>query len=68
MPRWVPAIAVCVIVGVGLPQLEVAYACLRPVSEGCVWGRALISVNTVATLVLVGIPAGLLTARLVRRR
>jgi len=61
-------IAVCLIVGFGLPPLEVALACQRPISEGCVWGRALISVNIVATLIIAGIPAGLLTAWFTRRR
>jgi hypothetical protein len=47
---------IAVAVGVALPEIEVTYACLRPYSEGCVWGHALILVNMVATFVLIGIP------------
>jgi hypothetical protein len=49
--------AVGLLVGFGLPHLEVARACLRPISEGCVWGRSLIAVNIIATLILVGLDA-----------
>jgi Na+(H+)/acetate symporter ActP len=61
-------IAAGLIAGVGLPLLEVGFACRRSISEGCVWGRALIGINIVATLVVVGIPVGLMTAWLVSRR
>jgi hypothetical protein len=58
MNRFLAGIVVCVSVGFGVPRLEVAYECLRPISEGCVWGHALIGVNTAATLVLIGVPVG----------
>jgi uncharacterized membrane protein (DUF441 family) len=60
--------AVGLLVGFGLPYLEVARACLRPISEGCVWGRSLIAVNIIATLILVGLPVGVLTAWWAGRR
>ncbi len=56
------------IVGFGLPYLELAIACLRPISEGCVWGRAVIPVNIAATLVILGIPVGVVAAWWARRR
>jgi NhaP-type Na+/H+ or K+/H+ antiporter len=58
--RSLIGLALSAIVAVGLPQLELAYACRQPTSEGCVWGHALISVNTAATGVIVGIPVGAL--------
>jgi uncharacterized iron-regulated membrane protein len=54
---WIIGLVVAVAIGVGLPEIEVAYACLRPISEGSVWGRALIVVNMIATFSLVGLPA-----------
>lgn len=54
---WAIGLVVAVAIAAGLPEIEVTYACLRPISEGCVWGRALIIVNMVATFVLIGLPA-----------
>jgi len=55
---WLLGVVVAAAIATILPQLEVEYACVRPISEGCVWGRALITVNRVATFFLIGMPAG----------
>ena len=56
MKRYLWSFIAAIFVGVGLPLLEVEIACLRPSSESCVWGRALLPVNIAATLVIVGAP------------
>jgi hypothetical protein len=44
------------VVGLGVPRLELIVACGRAVSESCVWGRALLPVFEVACLVFLGLP------------
>jgi hypothetical protein len=60
--RLAVGLAVCALVGFGLPRLELAYACRRPASEDCVWGKALISLNVAATTVIIGMPTGAFAA------
>lgn len=67
MQRYLWATLAALIVGVGLPYLEVAVACQRPISEGCVWGRAYFPLNVAATLLIGGVPAFLAVLWLTRR-
>ena len=55
-------------VALGVPALEVANACRREISEGCVWGKALFWVNVAATFVIVGVPLWILLVWRLRRR
>jgi hypothetical protein len=55
-------------VGLGAPYLEVANACRLPVSEQCVWGKALIWVNVAATFFIIGVPLWALLVWFLKRR
>ena len=68
MNRYLWGLIAAVFVGIGVPLLEVKIACLRPASESCVWGRALLPVNIVATLVILGTPTFLFVVWLLGRR
>jgi hypothetical protein len=68
MRRYSWGFVAAMLVGLGAPHLEVALACRRPISEGCVWGRALLPVNVVASLVILGIPTFLVVVWLLGRR
>jgi hypothetical protein len=80
--RIVYAVIAALVVGVGLPGLDVALKCERSrarifavcptpdadslgpcpaTSEACVWGKSLLPLSIGASLLLLGIPAALLT-------
>ena len=50
------------------PLIEVWFACRRPISEGCVWGKALLPVNFVCTALVLGVPTFLLVRWALRSR
>ena len=53
------------VVGVGYPFVDIAFACRAPMSEACVWGKAYFSLTlTVSVVLLGGIAAGVLYAAL----
>ena len=54
MRDWRVRLAVAVLIGVGLPLAELALACRAPVSEACVWGKALLPVSLGVGLLVVG--------------
>ena len=63
------ALAVGVLVALGVPFGELWYKCREPTSEGCVWGKALLPVSLAVGAVL-GSGAAALTyvvARVVQR-
>jgi hypothetical protein len=68
MNRYILALIAAVLVGLGLPQVEVALACRRPLSEACVWGHAYLPLNVAATLLLLGVPTFLVIIWLLGRR
>jgi hypothetical protein len=68
MHRYLWSLITALVVGLGLPYIEVAYACRRQLSEACVWGHAYLPLNLAATLLLVGGPTFLVTSWLLRRR
>jgi putative exporter of polyketide antibiotics len=68
MHRYLCALIAAMCVGLGLPQIEVALACRRPVSEACVWGHAYLPLNIAATLLLGGVPTFLVVAWFLCRR
>ena len=55
-------------VALGAPYLEVMNACRQPLSEQCVWGKALIWVNVAGTFVIIGVPSWALLVWLLRRK
>jgi hypothetical protein len=57
-----------VLVGLGAPYLELALVCHNSSSESCVWGRALLPVNIVGSLVVLGLPTFLLVVWFLGRR
>ena len=61
----VAALAVGLLVGVGVPLVELALDCRVRTSEACVWGRALLGVSLVVGAVL-GLVAGAVTYFVVR--
>lgn len=68
MRRYAWGLLAAIVVGVGAPYLELALACRNSTSESCVWGRALLPVNIVASLVILGIPVFLLVVWYLGRR
>ncbi len=68
MNRYLLALLGAGLVGIGLPQLEVAFACRRPVSEGCGWWHASLPVNVAATFLLLGVPTFFVIVWLLGRR
>ena len=68
MNRYLWALIAAVVVGVGLPQIEIALACRHPLSEACVWGHAYLPLNVAATVLLLGVPTFLVVAWLLGRR
>lgn len=56
MHRYIWALIIALVIGLGLPLLEVAFVCRQPASEACVWGRAYLPLNGVATLLILGVP------------
>jgi len=55
-------------IALGAPYLEVTNACRLPLSEQCVWGKALIWVNVAGTFFIIGVPAWVLLVWFLRRR
>ena len=68
MIRYLWGLIAAIVIGVGAPLLEIAFACRNPSSEGCVWGRALLPVNIAATLLILGTPTFLIVVRILGRR
>lgn len=66
--RYAAGLAAAAAVSVALPVAEVRHHCKDPMSEACVWGKALIKVNMAAHFVVIGIPLMLLVAWLLGRR
>ena len=60
--------AVGAALSVALPLTEVKLACARPVSEACVWGKALITVNVAGHFLVIGLPTAFLVSWLLGRR
>lgn len=54
--RYAAGLAAAVAVSVALPVAEVRHYCEKPLSEQCVWGKALIKVNMAGHFVIIGIP------------
>ena len=54
MRDWRVRLAVAALIGVSVPLAELALACRVPVSEACVWGKALLPVSLGVGLVVVG--------------
>jgi hypothetical protein len=42
------------VIGAAYPFLQLAYDCQAPVSEACVWGKALLAVSVVISIVFIG--------------
>jgi hypothetical protein len=61
----VAALAVGLLVGLGVPLLDLALDCRVRTSEACVWGRALLGVSLSVGAVL-GLIAGTITYFVVR--
>jgi hypothetical protein len=59
------ALAVGLLLGVGVPLVELALDCRIRTSEACVWGRALLGVSLTVGAVL-GLIAGTITYFVVR--
>jgi hypothetical protein len=59
------ALAAGLLVGLGVPLVELALDCRVRTSEGCVWGRALLGVSLSVGAVL-GLLAGTITYFVVR--
>lgn len=39
------SVAVFLVLTLGVPYVELAYKCMEPLSEGCVWGKSLLPVS-----------------------
>ena len=64
-PAVLIALAVGSLMAFPLPLVEVWYKCREPVSEACVWGKALLPL-TLSVFGVFGLLAGVITFLLVR--
>jgi hypothetical protein len=67
MSRYLLGLLGAGLVGVGLPQLEIAFVCSRP-GEGCGWWHASLPLNVAATSLLLGVPTFFVIVWLLGRR